>query len=151
MTTLLLAIALALHPTAPTPHDALLFARACTTEGRRHNVDPALLCAVAWVESRWTYDATNRGHCGAWQQSPRWSQMWGDDCWKGAELACRQPGGAGVTCEELVDVPTAARVAARHLSYLQARYPDALCRYAGATGERCGRYVEAVERVRRLL
>ena len=79
--------------------------------------------------------------------------MWGDDCYDDAgRLTCRQPGGLGVTCEELVDVTTAARVASRHLTYLTRRYHDrALCRYAGATGQRCGQYAAAVARAERYL
>ncbi len=79
--------------------------------------------------------------------------MWGDDCYDDAgRLTCRQPGGLGVTCEELVDVTTAARVASRHLTYLTRRYHGrALCRYAGATGQRCGQYAAAVARAERHL
>jgi hypothetical protein len=129
--------------------DAPVFAAACAREATPE-VSPARLCAVAFVESRYSYRATNAGgHCGAWQQHPRWSQMWGDDCAEG----CRQPGGAGVTCGELLDVNLAARVAARHLTYLE-RHPrnrPPLCRYAGASGPRCESYREAVRNVERAL
>ena len=153
MLTLLLALTIATTPGhhATTAHDIWTMAHACATEAPPHGLDPALLCAVAWVESRWSYRATNGHHCGAWQQSPAWSAMWGDDCWDGSTLLCRQPGGAGVDCEELMDVPTAARVAARHLAYLSARYDRPLCRYSGSTGINCERYEGAVERVRGLL
>ena len=154
MLTWLLAIRLALLAiyTGHDPADAGRFAEVCVREAT-HNTSPQRLCAVAWVESRLRYRATNRGgHCGAWQQHPRWSAMWGDDCWQDDTLTCRQPGGQGVTCEELMDLTLAARVAARHLTYLTRRYESgALCRYAGATGERCVRYAARVVKVERLL
>jgi hypothetical protein len=146
LTTFLLTIRIAILLTGTQRiEDAPLFASACVRESTAM-VSPARLCAVAFVESGYRYRATNRGGpCGAWQQHPQWSQMWGDDCADG----CRQPGGEGVTCEELLDVPTAARVAARHLDYLE-RHPrprPALCRYAGASGGRCRDYTTAVARV----
>jgi hypothetical protein len=148
LTTLLLTFRIAILLTGTQRiEDAPLFASACVRESTAM-VSPARLCAVAFVESGYRYRATNRGgHCGAWQQHPQWSQMWGDDCADG----CRQPGGAGVTCEELMDVPTAARVASRHLTYLEThpRNRSPLCRYAGATGQRCRDYTAAVRRIER--
>ena len=153
LTTLLLTLRIAslLMTTGHDATDAHLFAMACT-----RNATPLVsaerLCAVAFVESKHRARVVNgTGHCGAWQQHPRWSQMWGDDCYDDAgRLTCRQPGGLGVTCEELVDVTTAARVASRHLTYLTRRYHDrALCRYAGATGQRCRDYTAAVRRIER--
>jgi hypothetical protein len=146
LTTFLLTLRIAaLLTTTDRLQDAPLFASACVRHATPH-VSAERLCAVAYVESAYRYAAVNAGgHCGAWQQHPRWSQMWGDDCADG----CRQPGGEGVTCEELLDVPTAARVAARHLDYLE-RHPrprPALCRYAGASGGRCRDYTNAVARV----
>lgn len=146
LTTLLLTLRIAALLTGTDRlADAPLFASACVRSATPR-VSAERLCAVAYVESAYRYRAVNAGgHCGAWQQHPHWSQMWGDDCADG----CRQPGGAGVTCEELMDVPTAARVAARHLDYLE-RHPrprPALCRYAGATGARCEQYTNAVARV----
>jgi hypothetical protein len=136
------------------PSDALLFAETCQREATPL-VTAHRLCAVAWVESRLRPRAVNGGgHCGAWQQHPRWSQMWGDDCYTAeGVLTCRQPGGDGVTCGELTgDVNTAGRVAARHLHYLTARYgTGALCRYAGATGVRCIRYASRVRKIELML
>jgi hypothetical protein len=155
LTTLLLTLRIAslLMATGHDATDAHLFAMACT-----RNATPLVsaerLCAVAFVESKHRARVVNAGgHCGAWQQHPQWSGMWGDDCYDDAgRLTCMQPGGAGVACEELVDVTVAARVASRHLTYLTRHYHDrALCRYAGATGQRCGRYTAAVARAERHL
>jgi hypothetical protein len=155
LTTLLLTLRIAslLMTTGHDATDSHLFAMACT-----RNATPLVsaerLCAVAFVESKHRARVVNAGgHCGAWQQHPMWSGMWGDDCYDAAgRLTCMQPGGAGVACEELVDVTVAARVASRHLTYLTRRHHDrALCRYAGARGERCGRYVAAVARAERHL
>lgn len=155
LTTLFLTLRIAalLTSTGHDPTDSHLFAMACTRNATEL-VSAERLCAVAFVESKHRYRAHNAGgHCGAWQQHPAWSQMWGDDCYDGdGRLTCRQPGGLGVTCEELMDVTTAARVASRHLHYLTRRYDRrALCRYAGARGERCTRYVAAVTRAERSL
>jgi hypothetical protein len=138
----------------PTP-DAFVFAQACI-ESQTPEVSAQRLCAVAFVESRYKFRAVNSGgHCGAWQQAPRWSQMFGDDCWTpDGRLTCRQPGGEGVVCEELMDVYLAARVAARHLTLIEQRRNEdglGLCRYAGATGERCRHYRTAVARAERHL
>lgn len=151
LTTLLLAIRLAVVTGSP---DAFLFAQVC-----ERNATPLVtaerLCSVAYVESRLSYRAHNAGgHCGAWQQHPKWAGMWGDDCYSDSgSLTCRQPGGLGVDCAELLDVTVAGRVAARHLHYLSRRYGSnrSLCRYAGATGERCSRYRNAVIRMERKL
>ena len=155
LTTFLLTVRIASMLTS-TGHDATdshLYALACT-----RNATPLVsaerLCAVAYVESKHRARAVNAGgHCGAWQQHPAWSGMWGDDCYDDAgRLTCMQPGGDGVACEELVDVTVAARVASRHLHYLTRRHQGrALCRYAGARGERCSRYVAAVARAERAL
>lgn len=140
----------------PTGHDAAdshLFALTCARNSTGL-VSAERLCAVAFVESRHNYRALNGGgHCGAWQQHPDWSAMWGDDCYDNdGRLTCKQPGGLGLTCGELMDVVTAGRVAARHLHYLTRRHGDrALCRYAGARGERCTRYAAAVARAERHL
>ena len=150
---LTLRIATLLTTTGHDPVDAALFATVCTRNATAL-VSAERLCAVAYVESKHRARVVNAGgHCGAWQQHPAWSGMWGDDCYNDAgRLTCRQPGGMGVTCEELVDVTMAARVAARHLHYLTARHRGrALCRYAGARGERCTRYVAAVARAERAL
>jgi len=150
---LTLRVAALLTHTGHDPSDAHLFALACVRHATP-SVSAETLCAVAFVESNPRYRAPNAGgHCGAWQQHPQWSQMWGDDCYDDAgHLTCRQPGGLGVSCEELMDVPTAARIAARHLHYLTRRHGDrALCRYAGARGERCTRYAAAVTRAERHL
>jgi len=150
LSTILLAIRLAMVTGSP---DAFVFAEVCM-DNATPLVSAARLCAVAYVESRLHYRANNSGgHCGAWQQHPMWSGMWGDDCYDDTgRLTCRQPGGLGVACEELVDVTVAARVASRHLHYLTRRYQGrALCRYAGARGERCTRYVAAVARAERYL
>ena len=150
---LTLKIAALLTSTGHDASDSHLFALACT-----RNATPLVsaerLCAVAFVESKHRARVVNAGgHCGAWQQHPVWSGMWGDDCYDDAgRLTCMQPGGAGVACEELVDVTVAARVASRHLHYLTRRHQGrALCRYAGARGERCSRYTAAVARAERAL
>jgi len=145
-------LVLMLHAEGHPYEDAGVFARACVRAETPH-VSAETLCAVAYVESKHRFRAVNAGgFCGAWQQHPQWSQMWGDDCWEGNERLCRQPGGEGVSCAELLDVNLAARVAARHLTYLTQRHGErALCRYAGATGERCTRYTTAVARAERLI
>jgi hypothetical protein len=137
LTTILLTLRIAalLTTTGHDATDAALYATVCVRESTPL-VSPERLCAVAYVESKMTYRAVNAGgHCGAWQQHPRWTRDFGD---------------AGpVSCEELMDVPTAARVAARHLTRLESRPRGdrtPLCRYAGATGERCRDYTLAVTR-----
>lgn len=103
------------------PHRAEFVAElsaAAIEYGAEYGVDPALLMAVGYVENRWSPDC-GRVACGPYQQLARYSQMWGDDCWTDGRLTCRQPGGAGVTSDQLVkDVRLATRVAARHLRYL---------------------------------
>lgn len=138
---LTLRIAALLTVTGHDATDAALFAAACVRESTPL-VSPERLCAVAYVESKMTYRAVNAGgHCGAWQQHPRWTVDFSDDA-------------GPVSCEELMDVPTAARIAARHLTRLEARprgQRTPLCRYAGATGERCRNYTLAVARAERRL
>ena len=124
-----------------------------------YDLDPALLLAVSEVESTWSRtagcDHDGRG-CGLYQQVPASSQRWGDDCWQGPTYVCAWRNGEGVTREELVDVYRATEVAARHLSYLRDRYPDA---WIGAynrgprrRADEAGRsYAERVERVYRRL
>ena len=138
LTTILLTLRIAalLTTTGHDATDAALFAVACVRESTAL-VSPARLCAVAFVESKMHHDAVNAsGHCGAWQQHPRWTAALSDD-------------GGVMDCGELIDVTYAARVAARYLDRLErrahARPP--LCRYAGATGERCRNYATAVARV----
>ena len=137
---LTIRIAALLTTTGHDAADAALFATACVRESTPL-VSPERLCAVAYVESKMTYRAVNAGgHCGAWQQHPRWTVDFSDD--------------GPVSCEELMDVPTAARIAARHLTRLEARprgQRAPLCRYAGATGERCRAYTNAVARAERRL
>jgi hypothetical protein len=153
MTTLLLALTIALHPIphhARTPHDVWTLANAVESAATPL-VSARLLLAVAWVESTWHHNpTTNPNHCGAWQQNPApdISAMWGDDCWDGHTVTCRQPGGAGVDCEELTDQFRAAVVAARHLTYTISRRGliGGLCRYHGAPAdsERCASYTRRV-------
>jgi hypothetical protein len=84
-----LAILTARGPSAPTPAER---ARGCalaavTVEAAgRHGLDPAVLAAVAWRESRWRLAAKRGGHCGAWQVGTRWSGL---TC---PELQQAQPG-----------------------------------------------------------
>jgi len=145
--TMRLALALAPHDRVA---DAPLLAAVCERYATPL-VSAQLLCSVAFVESKGNGRAVNAGgHCGAWQQHPMWSGMWGDDCYRdNGSRVCRQPGGLGVTCEELTDVTLAGRVAARHLHYLASnpRNRSVLCRYSGSTGERCTRYTNAVRRI----
>jgi hypothetical protein len=138
LTTILLTLRIAalLTTTGHDATDAALFAVACT-----RNATPLVsaerLCAVAFVESKMHHAAVNAsGHCGAWQQHPRWTAALSDD-------------GALLECGELTDVTYAARVAARYLDRLERRHHarPPLCRYAGATGERCANYALAVARV----
>ena len=110
----------------------------------QYGLDPALMLAVAEVESTWSPRAgcARPGHgCGVYQQVPRWSGMWADECWDGATLTCRQPGGAPLSIPELQDVYRATEVAARHLSYLRARYPHS---WIGAYNRGVGRRNDAV-------
>jgi len=151
MLTLILALAIATHPIphhAQTPHD--VWTLACAVEAAATPlVSARLLLAVAWVESTWHHSPNgNPNHCGSWQQNPAVSAMWGDACWKGSELSCRQPGFAPVDCEELTDQRRAAVVAARHLTYIIARrgLRGGLCRYHGAAVDstRCANYMRRV-------
>ena len=133
---LTLKIASLLTSTGHDASDSHLFAMACTRNATEL-VSAERLCAVAFVESKMHHDAVNAsGHCGAWQQHPRWTADFSDD-------------GAQMDCGELTDVTYAARVAARYLTRLEARHHarPPLCRYAGATGERCRAYTLAVTRV----
>lgn len=111
-----------------TAWDVWTIVHAAVTIAPQYDLDPAFLIAVAAVESRWSPHAgcTTPGRaCGAYQQIPRLSGMWSDDCWSGPDLICRQPGGAPLSPGELSgDVYLQTRVAARHLSYLRDRYPD---------------------------
>ena len=129
--------------------NAYIYADACV-RNETENISAERLCAIAHVESRYIFNAVNNsGHCGSWQQHPKWSLMWGDDCYDNyGRLICRQPGGNGLSCEELLDVYVSARVAARHLNYLYRRNNrNYLCRYAGATGQRCVNYTNSVSRI----
>ena len=153
MTTLLLALTIALHPIphhARTPHDVWTLATAVESAATPL-VSARLLLAVGFVESTWHHSpAGNPNHCGTWQQNPApdISAMWGDDCWDGHTVTCRQPGGAGVACEELTDQFRAAVIAARHLHYVIERrgLRRGLCRYLGQPfkSEECADYLGRV-------
>ena len=111
-----------------TPWDVWTVVHAAHEIGPQYGIEPAMLLAVAEVESTWSRTAgcTHDGRgCGLYQQVPASSQRWGDDCWSGATYTCGWRNGEGVAAGELIDVYRATEVAARHLRYLQDRYPDA--------------------------
>lgn len=132
---------------------------AAYTIAPKYGLDPSLMLAISEVESTWDRTA-GCGHdgrgCGLYQQVPASSQRWGDDCWDGSTYTCGWRNGEGVSQEELVDVYRATEVAARHLSYLRDRYPDAWVaaynRGPRRRGDEAGRrYAERVASVHRRL
>lgn len=110
------------------PWTVYTIVHAAHTIAPQYDLDPVLMLAVAEVESTWSRTAGcqhDRRGCGVYQQVPASSQRWGDDCWSGATYTCGWRNGEGVAAAELIDVYRATEVAARHLRYLQDRYPDA--------------------------
>jgi hypothetical protein len=107
---------------------------AAITIGPQYDIEPELLIAVSFVETRWNYNVPCRNRhsaCGLYQQIPKYSGMWVDECWDDKnQLICRQPGLQPYAAAELLDIYRATRVASRHLSYLRNRYENqALSRY----------------------
>ena len=155
--TLLALLTLTTAERASTPLDVAITVHAAHAIAPRYGVDPLDLLAIAWVESRYIRTAgcahPGRG-CGIYQQVPRWSGMLGDDCWDGADLTCRQPGGEGVAAEELLDVYRATETAARAMRLLQSRYGaewvGAYNRGGLRRNDAAGReYARRVDRIRR--
>jgi hypothetical protein len=146
MTTLLLALTIALHPIphhARTPHDIWTLANAVESAATPL-VSARLLLAVGFVESTWHPDPrSNRAHWGTWQQNPEVGWMWGDDCWDGDQVICTGIG-QGVTAKELTNQRRAAVIAARHLTYMVREYGfrAGVCWYRGASprSELCASY-----------
>jgi len=93
---------------------------------RRHSIEPEIVAALIYSESRWTPDAvSSKGACGLMQVVPRWA---------------RSSRGKRLTCEDLKDPAVAIETGTAQL----ARWRDdvyegdmrlALCSYA--TGADC--------------
>jgi hypothetical protein len=124
---------------------------AATVEG----LDPALLLASGWTESRFNPAAVSSiGALGIWQQLPQYGQRYADRCWDDtthaprcswAEVAALPPDAELYTR----DVAHAARIAARHFGYLFRRYGDAaICHYAaGGRGADCAAGAEYRDKI----
>lgn len=93
---------------------------------RRHSIEPEIVAALIYSESRWTPDAvSSKGACGLMQIVPRWA---------------RSPRGKRLTCDDLKDPAVSIETGTAQL----ARWRDdfnggdlrlALCSYA--TGADC--------------
>jgi len=88
--------------------------------------DPYLLAATGFHESRYFRDSvSSAGAVGPWQQLPRYSGVFSDDCWEGSRMICRiYDTLSPIPVSELRDSYTSALVAARHLTYLYNRYSE---------------------------
>lgn len=122
-------------------------ARAIYEASREQNLDPALLIASGYTESRFNPRAVSSiGARGIWQQLPQFGRFYSDACW---DVSTNRPGCSWSEASALpqepdlyvYDVPQAARIAARHFGYLVRRYGtlrEAICRYAaGGRGAGC--------------
>jgi len=124
---------------------------AATVEG----LDPALLLASGWTESRFNPAAVSSiGARGIWQQLPQYGQRYADPCWNDTTHAPRCSWSTVAEMPEERDLYTrdiahAARIAARHFGYLFRRYGDAaICRYAaGGRGADCAAGAEYRDKI----
>ena len=74
MTALLLCLAMASTHPLPVALRGCTLAPAAVKAGECYGVDPALLLAIAWVESRWKPGlVSSAGACSYWQTLPRYS------------------------------------------------------------------------------
>jgi soluble lytic murein transglycosylase-like protein len=100
------------------------YAKAIFEASQETGVDPYVLTAMAFVESRFIRTRVSAvGAVGAWQQLPRYSGVFGDGCWEGPHMICRVYADVSPV-DNLTDPYVGARVAARHLTYLYNRYED---------------------------
>ena len=92
----------------------------------RHRVEPEVVAALIYSESRWTHDAVSSvGACGLMQVVPRWA---------------RSPEGAKISCDDLKDPALAIEVGTATLARWKYKFYSgdtklALCSYA--TGADC--------------
>ena len=135
-----------------------IIARAIHDASREQGLDPALLIASGFTESRYNPRAVSSiGARGVWQQLPQYGRFYSDACWN---TAANRPGCSWSEASALPqepdlyvhDVPQAARISARHFGYLLRRYGglrEAICRYAaGLRGEGCaagGDYADLID------
>jgi len=99
-------------------------------ETSKHNeIDPVILTALIFVESRWSPNAVSRsGACGLTQVIPHWSS------------GKKESFGKRLTCKQLFDPDTSIRRGAKIFAYWfhrygKQRYKTALCGYNA--GYRC--------------
>jgi hypothetical protein len=124
-------------------------------EGSNYGLEPEILLALSFLESRWNPDAgfeDARDSSGLYQQLPQYSSSWNDDCWNENDRVSRN-------CDdleehELRNLWYATRVAARHLSTLVSQEDDlmmALERYyrGNLYDENNTTYAESVMRYKR--
>ncbi len=114
---------------------------------RTCNLDPALLLASGYTESRFNPSAVSSiGARGIWQQLPQYGQYYSDACWDDTTNEPRCSWSQASQRSQDIDlyvnnIPHAARIAARHFSYLITKYrsfEEGICRYAAGTrGEGC--------------
>ena len=117
----------------------------------QHNVDPAVLNSLIFVESRWTPSAVSRdGACGLTQVLPRYSSGF------------KARFGKKLTCKQLKDPETSSRRGAKILEWWIRRYgkgrvSTGLCGYnsgfrcKGPTKIKGHRYAKKVLRLTRVL
>jgi hypothetical protein len=108
---------------------------AAVEAGRAERVDPQLLLAIGWRESRWLHRCRTNGANGAWQV-------------------------VGPRCAEVAELRPAARAGAQALAWWQGRaraqglageraVAAYACGYSGLHGRGCGWYVRDVQRIMR--
>jgi soluble lytic murein transglycosylase-like protein len=126
------------------------FSKAVQMAARCVGMDPAILMATAWRESRMDHSARSSVAVGAWQQVPRYSGFYVDECWNGSTPICRQPGATALTADQILgDLELAARVAARTIHYHTMQTDStamALARYNGGynPGRQADRYADSI-------
>ena len=111
----------------------LAAAEASLAAAETHKVDPATLLAIGWRESRWSYQRSASGACGAWQ-------VVGVDCGSVRDLPAAADAGARV----LAAWQRAA--ARRHLPERRAVAAYA-CGWSGLRGRGCRWYSASVSRM----
>lgn len=106
------------------PVEAAEIAKAITEAAMETGIDPYVLTAMGYVESRFFRERVSGvGAVGIWQQLPRYSGVFGDGCWEGSEMICRAYDSRPPVVN-LEDPYIGAMTAARHLTYLYNRYRD---------------------------
>lgn len=129
MASLIIAM-LALASTERVQWEAFVAAPVIWQEATRAGVDPYLVAAIAWKESRFTPSARSRtGDCGIMQVNPRWSPY---------------------NCVQLLDLRTGIRAGIQSMLYWRKRFGkrepnyEWLCHYN--SGNKCWRRSRAYAR-----